>query len=397
MPDIVLHILTGAYPPQPGGVSDHCAEVARGFAARGVPIHIWSSGLPSGDLPAELPGVTVHRVPALFSVRGLRRLARALDQTSTPRVLLLQYSPNVLGCRGMNVVACLWLLIRSRRDEVRVMFHEPYFYFGLRHLHHNVLAVVQRVMAVVLLGASRVVYVSSSAWEPHLRRYMWLGERPVRWLPIPASVPRCPDEAAVEHRRHALSGGDPGRRVVGHFGTYGEHIRPLIESCLTTLAARDSHLCFACVGRNSSAFVASLDARVPALRGRIVASGELASAEISAWIRACDVMVQPFLDGVTTRRGSLMASLVNGCPTVTTVGPLTEALWLAEAGVAVAPAGDAAGLAARVMELLADDTRRLALGRAGADLYERRFAVRHAVQRLRADLDDSPTPGAPVS
>ncbi len=397
MSDGVLHVLTGAYPPQTGGVSDYCAAVASGFSDVGVPIHIWSSGVPAGDLPAELPGVALHRLPALFSVRGLRRLARALDQTSAPRVLLLQYSPNVLGWRGMNLFACLWLLMRSRRDEVRVMFHEPYFYFSLRHPLYNVLAVVQRLMAVALLGASRQVYVSSSTWVSRLRPYMWFGDRPLQWLPVPANVPRCDDEAAVQRCRHELSGGNPGVRVVGHFGTYGAHVRSVLEPCLAALAARDSRLRVACLGRHSAAFARDLASRVPALRGRVVASGGLASTEVSAWIRACDVMVQPFLDGVTTRRGSLMAALVNGAPTVTTVGALTEAFWLQEDGIVLAPAGDAPGLADRVIELLGDETRRRALGSAAADLYERRFSVRHSVQRLHAGAADSSASGFQAS
>lgn len=390
MRDTVLHILTGAYPPQPGGVGDYSAQVATGLAALGEPVHIWSSGVPDGQLPAEVPGVTAHRVPDLFSLRGLGRLARMLDRAAEPRTLLLQYTPNVLGARGMNLAACLWLLVRSRRDDVRVMFHEPYFYFGLRHPQRNVLAVVQRLMAVLLLGASRQVYVSSEAWIDRLRPYMWGGARPVTWLPVPANVPRCDDDVAVDAYRRELCAGDPSVPVVGHFGTYGEHIRPLVESCFAELAGRHARLRFACLGRNSTEFVATLCSRVPALRGRVVASGNVDAMGISARLKACDIALQPFPDGVTTRRGSLMACLVNGCPTVTTVGSLTEALWLEENGVEVVPAGDAAGLADCVGELLVDDSRRLALGRAGAQLYDLRFAVRHVVRHLSADSRDAP-------
>ncbi len=382
VPDTVLHILTGEYPPQPGGVSDYCAQIATGLAELGVSVHIWSPGASGGEPRAEPPGVEVHRVPGLFSPRGLGRLARALDQRPTPRILLLQYAPNALGCRGMNLTACLWLLLRSRRDEVRVMFHEPYFYFGVRHPHRNVLAVIQRLMAVALLGASRLVYLSSGTWDRYLRPYMWLGARPLMWLPVPANVPRCSDEAAVRRCRRALGAGAVDAPVVGHFGTYGVHIRPLVQACFTDLAGRDPRLRFACLGRNSSSFVASLETRVPALRGRIVASGGVDSHEISAWLRACDLLVQPFPDGVTTRRCSLMASLVNGCPTVTTFGPLTESLWLDEKGVALATAGNREELVSRVTELLDDEQRRLALGQAGADLYDRRFALRHVVREL---------------
>ena len=385
----VLHILTGEYPPQPGGVSDYCAQIALGLAAGGRGVHVWCPG--DEDRRIETSGVEVHRIARLFSPGGLARLAGALDRWSAPRSLLLQYTPNALGSWGMNVPLCVWLLTRSRRDDVRVMFHEPYFYFGWRQPHRNVLAVVQRLMAVMLLGASRRVYLSTATWERYLSPFMWLGGRQLMWLPIPSSVPRCEDEAAIERCRLELTGGSPDTSLIGHFGTYGDHVRPLLEACLVGVAARHPGLRVACLGRNGERFVAGLEASVPGLRGRVVAPGGLAPEAVAARLRACDLVVQPFLDGVTSRRTSLMASLVNGCPTVTTVGPLTEELWADEGGVAMAPAGDTTALVDLVDGLLRDDPGRAALGRAGHRLYETRFALRHAVHHL-TDQPENPVP-----
>ena len=158
-----------------------------------------------------------------------------------------------------------------------------------------------------------------------------------------------------------------------------------------SVAARHPGLRVACLGRNGETFVAGLEARVPLLRGRVVASGGLAPEEVAAHLRACDLVVQPFPDGVTTNRGSVMAGLVNGCATVTTTGALTETLWKDEGGVAMAPAGDPAALVDVVAALLTDDPRRAALGRAGHRLYDTRFAVRHAVRHL-TDQPGNPVP-----
>ena len=351
-------------------------------------MHVWC---PGQDATCTGSGVEVHRLDGLFSPGGLRRLARALDQWPAPRSLLLQYAPNAFGLRGMNVPLCVWLLTRSRQDDVRVMFHEPYFYFGWRRPHRNVLAVVQRLMAVLLLGASRRVYVASATWERYLSPYMWLGGRQLMWLPVPSNVPRCDDDAAIERCRRELTGGSLDCPLIGHFGTYSEQISPLLEVCLASVAARHPGLRVACLGRNGETFVAGLEARVPLLRGRVVASGGLAPEEVAAHLRACDLVVQPFPDGVTTNRGSVMAGLVNGCATVTTTGALTETLWKDEGGVAMAPAGDPAALVDVVAALLTDDPRRAALGRAGHRLYDTRFAVRHAVRHL-TDQPGNPVP-----
>ena len=393
MAEPVLHILTGEYPPQQGGVGDYCAQVAAGLAAEGRGVHVWCPGHDARS--TEASGVEVHRVDRLFGPGGLGRLARALDRWPAPRSLLLQYAPNAFGVRGMNVPLCVWLLIRSRRDDVRVMFHEPYFYFGWRRPSRNVLALVQRLMAILLLGASRRVYLSSASWERCLSPYMWLGGRQLMWLPVPSNVPRCADEAAIERCRRELTGGSRDIPLLGHFGTYDEHIRHLLEPCLAGVVTRQPRLRVVCLGRNGDAFAAGLQTRVPALRGRVVAPGGLPPDAVAARLAACDLVIQPFLDGVTTRRTSLMASLANGCPTVTTVGPLTEALWEDEDGVAMTPVGDTAALVELVAALLRDDTRRAALGRAGRRLYERRFALRHTVRHL-TDQPENPVP-APVT
>jgi glycosyltransferase involved in cell wall biosynthesis len=287
----------------------------------------------------------------------------------------------------MNVPASAWLLRRSQYDDVRVMFHEPYFYFRWRRPHRNVLAVVQRLMAVLLLGASRRVYMASATWDRYLRPYMWLGGRELVCLPVPSNVPRCEDESAIARCRLELTGGSPDVPLVGHFGTYGNHVSPLLEAGFAGIAARYPGLRVACLGRNSETFVVDLQTRVPALRGRVTASGGLDPERVAARLRACDLVVQPFPDGVTSRRTSLMASLINGCPTVTTKGPLTEALWAEEGGVAMAPVGDTTMLVDLVVGLLTDEVRRVALGRAGRRLYDTHFALRHTVRHLGGQVE----------
>jgi glycosyltransferase involved in cell wall biosynthesis len=383
-----LHILTGEYPPQTGGVADYCAQVASGLAAEGWVVHVWCPG-PSDTTEEEPAGVTVHRRSELFGLGGLTRLATALGEWEEPRRLLLQYAPNAFGMRGMNLPLCLWLLARSRRDDVRVMFHEPYFYFGWRRPLRNVLAAVHRLMAVCLLGASRRVYVASATWERYLSPYMWLGARQLMWLPVPSTVPAVADDEAIAACRLAHRVDDA--LVVGHFGTYGEQITPLVARCFAELADRRPALRFLCLGRNSDRFVAELESGYPVLQHRVTCAADIAADEIGAHLRVCDLVVQPFVEGVTSRRTSLMAALANGRPTVTTAGPLTEEIWAEDGGVAMAPAGDDTALVDLADALLEDPVRRAALGRDGQRLYDTRFALRHVLHHL-TDQPDNPVP-----
>ena len=67
--------------------------------------------------------------------------------------------------------------------------------------------------------------------------------------------------------------------------------------------------------------------------------------DLSAHIAACDLFVQPYPDGITSRRTSAMACLSQARPVVTTTGHLTEPLWAESDAVALVDVDDCAAFA----------------------------------------------------
>jgi glycosyltransferase involved in cell wall biosynthesis len=369
------HLVTGEYPPQRGGVGDYTELLAGALARAGREVHVWA---PAPGRRAD--GVEVHPVGG-FGRAGRRALAEGLDRFPAPRTLVVQYAPRAFGVEGMNVAFCRWLLGRARAgDDVRVMFHEPFFPFGLQRPRRNLLAAVNRLMAMLLLRASRVAYVSTPAWAERLRLWAPRG-LPMRWLPVPSTVPPVDDPEAVAVLRARLRGGDPGRHVVGHFGTYGGLVAPLLEPALLAVLAPPSSSVALLLGEGGPAFAKRLERAAPPLGGRIVAPGWLPPEQVSVHLQACDVALQPFPDGASSRRTTLMAALANGVPTVTTAGRSTEPLW-AESSVPLVPAGDGGALAVEALNLLDDDARRREAGERGRAFYERHFAIERTLDVL---------------
>jgi glycosyltransferase involved in cell wall biosynthesis len=368
------HILTGEYPPASGGVGDYTERLAAGLAARGEEVHVWHAA------PAR-PSAAVHEhpLPVGFGARGLGTVGRALDasrQRGRAPIILVQYVPNAFGMRGANVLLCLWLFGRRirRRDDVRVMFHEPFYYFGRQSLRRNALALVHRGMAVLLLAASSVAYVSTESWMPLLSRYAASRRRFV-WLPIPATVPTVSEDGITPGTSRAAAAA-PNGFVVGHFSSYPADLSAELRQVVSAILDASGDVKVLLIGRNSDRFVRSFVADHPAHAARVTATGELRPPEIAAHLRACDVLVQPYPDGATTRRTSLMAPLACGVPTVTTVGRWSEPVWAdASDVVELAPAGDAAAIVARCQALANDTFRRRALGSAAREFYERRFSL----------------------
>jgi glycosyltransferase involved in cell wall biosynthesis len=368
------HILAPEYPPECGGVGDYTALVAAGLADAGDRVHVWHPAPASGSIERPIgTRLTVHPLPDRFGGQSRRTLAAALS--ATPGVLLVQYVPGAFGAHGLNVPFCRWLA-RLRRDgrDVRVMFHEPFFYFGIARPWRNVFALVQRAMAAILLRASTRVYYSTETWTRLLAPYG--PQAGVDVLPIPATIPVDPPAdaiAAAPSRRR-------GEFVIGHFGTYGDHVGRQLDQVMPALLRRLPAARVLLVGGGSEAFAGTLPADV---RDRADATGRLSGADAAAALRACDLLVQPYPDGVTTRRTSVMAALTTSVPVVTTAGPLTERVWSETSAVALAPGGDIPALVEMAAGLAGDPAARVALGARGRTLYDERFALAVTLARMR--------------
>lgn len=376
-------VLTGEYPPEAGGVADYTRLVARGLADAGDAVHVYAPHRPAAD-----PGIETHGLPDHYGPRSLADLERELT-ARPPHRILVQYVPHAFGSKAMNLPFAAWLALRGRRiAPLWVMFHEVAFPFSWRPMKHALLGSVTRIMARLVAGAAERVFVTIPAWANLLKRFC-PRVRPPQWLPVPCTLPPGRDpQARVTIRRHyagrrAEGGGPPGGGLlVGHFGTYAPHIADLLAPAIDTLSRLVPEAGFLFVGRESDRFREGLLRRYPDLVGRVHATGAVPADEVSDHLRACDLLLQPFADGVSSRRTSVMAGLANGVPVVTNLGPLSEPLWSAGA-VAVVPTADPQALARLAAGLLADPPARSAFGRRGAELYHQTFSLEHTVARLR--------------
>jgi glycosyltransferase involved in cell wall biosynthesis len=313
----------------------------------------------------------------------LARVGRLLDKFPAPRRLLVQWVPHGFGWRSLNVPFCLWLWQRAARfgEEVDLMVHEPGLAFRGTWKQRGA-AVIHRLMTAVLLRAAKRVWVGSSNWEPLWRPFTFGKNLAFGCLPVPSNVPVVAAPAQVLAVRGRFAG--PDDLLVGHFGTFGNlNAGPLVH-VLPRILAHRSPSKFLLLGRGGQEFRRRILQDHPALAGRIVATGGLSPEELSCHLLACDLMVQPYPGGVDTRRGSMMAVLAHGRPTVTTKGPLTEAVWMESPAACLVPEGDWAAVAAAALALLEDPTARSQSGEAARVLYADRFDLRHTIHALRA-------------
>ncbi len=374
------HIVTGEYPPQPGGVSDYTRLVAKGLVAAGDEVQIWAP-----ECDKETPkdeGIVVHRLPGHFGPRALSRLTTELEHERQNNCrLLVQYVPQMYGWKGMNLPFCLWLLGR-RHQAPWIMFHEVAVPISRQqNLLRNVLGVVNHLMASLVVRGADKIFVSIPTWEKKLRKLAPVKDS-ITWLPVPSNVSIETTAEAVEAvRKKAGVGAD--KQVIGHFGTYGAMVANPLLAVLPRVLKPDPRRIAFLLGRNSNRFAEKLLQQHPDLQSQIVVGESLAAADIAAHLKACDLLFQPYTKGVCSRRGSVMAGLALGLPIVTNQGIFTEPEWH-EDFVELAEEGNVEEQVRLAEQLFQNETRRRTLALQSRLAYQKYFCIDRTIQKLRA-------------
>lgn len=366
-----------------GGVADYTHQIATELARAGEVVHVWG---PSGIAPQAGGAIAVHAELGRFRPADLRAAGALLDALPSPRRLVVQWVPHGYGWRAMNLPFCLWLWRRSiAGDSVELIVHEPFVTFS-GSLGQHALAVVQRAMTLILLGAARRVWVTTKAWAPLLAPYH-SGPARIEWLPVPSSLqsvdPAAVDRVRAQYERASAAAATAGKTcLIGHFGTHGSLVTSLLADVIPLIAEASPSARFLLIGSDGEAFRSALVSHHGHLAGRVSATGVVHAADLPAHIAACDVLLQPYPDGITSRRTSAMAGLFARVPVVTTHGKLTERFWHDEAPLKLAAVGDVRAMVEHVVQLLADPAERRRQAEAGHAFYDRWFDVRHTVAAL---------------
>ncbi len=374
-------LLSGEYPPHPGGVADYSRSVARGLADGGDDVHVFSSACDTADTTD--PGVELHRLRNHFGITSLTRLDRALRRLPKNSQIVVEYTPHAFGYRAMNLPFCAWLATRHRH-RYWAMFHEVAFPFIKgQPWKHLLLAMATKKMASMLANNAGRVFISIQQWKPILERSC-KRMPPCHWLPVPSNVPCESDASRVSQIRGNMCVDGSRIDVIGHFGTFEQSIAGMLSRVLPGILQAHPGRIGLMIGRGSNRFAKQLVSEYPELSERVVATGGLPAAEIANHLAACDLLVQPYPGGACTRRGTLMAGIGLGLPVLSNTGEFSDSVFRQTAAIEVVPEDDLDLMVQRVTDLLTDDRRRDSLGQAAAALYQSTCSVENAVNSMRS-------------
>jgi hypothetical protein len=280
------HLITGEYPPQPGGVADYTQQLARALADAGERVHVWAPG----NMAIHIDdAVTVHGLPD-FGPRGLRLLSTGLAALPGRRRLLVQYVATAFGFRGMNLPFALWLASRQV-EELWIQFHEVAYDFSWSQgPQRNLLAAVEWWMAQLAADRAQRLLISVPGWRRQLGRH---GSR-AEVLPLPSNLPVNVRSEEIDRAKGRL-GSSP---LIGHFGTYGKLVTDLLEPTIVSIlrAVRDVRAVL--LGRGGPKFASSLASNYPDLAAQLIAPGAPCSRPATF---SCSPILMGSADGAQAR------------------------------------------------------------------------------------------------
>ena len=370
-----LHIISAALPPQLDGIGDYTAHLAAELA-RSLDVTVLT-GMPD---PAPIPGV---RVETAFSAADPRSVWQLVDRVAQdePDWVLLQYNPFAYGHRGLNLhLPRVMQTIRrgSFGTKFALMVHEPFV--PVLDLKHAVMTTWQRWQLWQLGRSADVLFFSIEPWMRKFQR--WFSNRPVRCLPVGSNIPHVPTDRAAAR---AALGIESETVVLGFFGTaHNSRLLPWVRGAAQAVAASGRPVQVLYVGPDQEVMGQVL-AGLPLLM-----TGALTGEDVSRHFVAMDMHLSPFVDGISTRRGSFLTGLQHGLPTVGTYGYNTEAALQAQNGhmYLLTDAHSPEAFYAQVQTLAHDPDLRARLGEQARGLFAERFAWDKIAAQLLNVLED---------
>ena len=378
--------LSTRYPPGPGGVERHVAEVSKRLVQRGNQVTALSTDLyreiPWEPLPPSVPraevsdGVRIRRLRA-FSLPGelhypfFRGLGRALGEERPDVVHVHTYGTN-------HASVARRYSRRSGTPYVLTAHYHPIWSIHGGWLRHRLRGFYDRALAgPIVADAARLIVQTRE--EERLVRENGFPLPKVEIIP-PGYTPLPPPLEGPHPFADSLGIEGPFVLFVGRLAS-NKGLLPLVEA-FRTLANHDPRAQLVLVGEDGGVRGA-VEAKVRAagLEGRVRFAGFVADERmLSAAFREARLFALP--SEYEAFGLVLLEALAQGTPVVASrVGGIPEFVPDGQAGRLVTP-NDGSDLANALLELWDDDATRRRLGAFGRDQVVPQYTWEKVVDRL---------------
>lgn len=369
--------ITPEFPPDRGGVSDHSSTIVSELRAVGHQVLVCSR-------PHE---------------RGFAHLDAELTAYAPDLVILaytpLGYAPNTAGIAPALVIWAMRLRKRLACQAI-LLAHETSLAAGYlwqnRQFKLAALGMTQ-IAQFALLAASfdSVVFSNVGAQRAWSRLAPRLSKR-FHAIRICSNIPYRPS-ANPRADLEALGYEVPGPTVL-FFGTGHEAVRfDYLEHAFRALLEVEPDTRLVIVGMNSEK-LRQVRPTLAGLGSRVQALGYVAAPHVSLWLQVARLVLAPLIEGVSARKGTVMAALQHGQAVVTTRGTntLDDIAW---GEICLLAPSDREAFTATAVEAFRDPKLCSAIGRSALAEYATHASAAVTALHLLAHTTAWPSEGPP--
>ena len=377
-----IGLVTGEYPPMKGGVGDYTRAIAIHLSERGHSVRvITDQRCVQPDHHSGLP--VVH--PIVSARWGWLDLWRVRIASTDLDIINIQYQAAAYGAMRPPIHYLPHITI----PPTTVTFHDlrqPYLFPKAKGLRERAIWGLSRSAAGVILTNE----------EDFQQCQVQEGLPPLAKIPIASNIPCAPPETFSPSEWRAYHGIGTDEFVIGYFGFLNNSKGgEILMHALATLHANGLSPRLMLIGdhsgssdHNNTDYAQRVNnlARNFGIVNHILRTGYLAPADTSAALLSCDLMVLPYRDGVSFRRGSFLACLAHGRATVTTL-PRVQLVQLRSHENVILTQPNADAIARAILEVHSDPDLRQNI-ETGALRLSKNFQWSHIAEQLEEFYKD---------
>ena len=359
-----LTLLSPTFPPDHCGVGDHSARLMNALEALGHQVIVQKSWNDLEKASVSTDAVLVQYTPYLWSQSRVRLNPRMSFQFARARRRL-----------GVPVI---------------LLAHEVHYPVGWS-VRGLLLGWGQKFQFLALASKAHQIYFTYESARKAICEARPLLQQKASVLPVGSNIPVISAPVIIE------GGLDHEKILLIHFG--GNHPTHCLPWTVTALAAaqaslpeKDIDLIWVGVDEAEKNRILS-EMQQTKISSSIRALGYLPANEVSQWLTRSTLVLAPFLDGISTRRGSVMAAFEHSRPVVTNLGWASDPKinWdsFSFASNASSNQKPEDAFASAVCSALNSPDERQKIAAAGLDNYERQFSWRKIADLLVSGLGSS--------
>jgi len=342
---VKILVISAAFPPMHAGEASNAYFLAKHLAKRNVDVHVLTS---QGATRGQDPGITVHPIMRQWSWLELPRF-RAFLKRSSPDAILLMYIGLMYKFHPMITFA--------PTISKKVLPHTPFVtryesaFVGADPAQTSLIARAFRKFAVQQwAGRQNVAYSSGTLLRDSdqiialckRHRAMLIGEWPhaqskTTIIPPPPNIRVCPDSASEARQRgRAILGLPPDQFVIAFLGyLYPTKGVEILLQAFQKVRRERSHVRLLFIGgkidlhvEGGASYFETMDklSKQLGVDDKIIWTGAFKAEdeEASLLLRAADIGVLPFLQGVQLNNSSFSSMAAHDLPIIATRGPCLD-------------------------------------------------------------------------